>query len=393
MNSHSAPQAPTLPPVQKTWLACLAAIAAGLLTLAATAGMKQAVLSLIGIGLGGSLYHAAFGFTAAYRRAFLERDLSGIAAQFIMLALAMLLFAPVLAEGQIFGQRVGGAIAPVSISMIFGAFLFGIGMQLAGGCGSGTLFTAGGGSPRMFLVLVFFCIGGFWGSLDLAWWQQLPSLGSILLARELGWPGALSVQLAILILAYVFLRFTGASNKRPLWWGGRFSWTALLRGPWPLLLSALLLALFNWLTLLITGHPWSITWAFALWAAKLASLLGWDPASSAFWAGGFPARALARPLVHDVTSMMNFGIMAGAGLAASLSGKLNPSFRMPFRSFLAAVIGGLMLGYGARLAYGCNIGAFFSGIASTSLHGWAWIIAALAGNYLGVRLRPLFRLH
>lgn len=51
-----------------------------------------------------------------------------------------------------------------------------------------------------------------------------------------------------------------------------------------------------------------------------------------------------------------------------------------------------MLGYGARLAYGCNIGAFFSEVASTSLHGWFWIVAALPGNWLGIKLRPWFGL-
>jgi uncharacterized membrane protein YedE/YeeE len=45
------------------------------------------------------------------------------------------------------------------------------------------------------------------------------------------------------------------------------------------------------------------------------------------------------------------------------------------------------MGYGARLAFGCNIGAYFSGIASGSLHGWIWLAAALAGTYLGVILR------
>ncbi|WP_323156290.1 YeeE/YedE thiosulfate transporter family protein, partial [Pseudomonas oryzihabitans] len=62
----------------------------------------------------------------------------------------------------------------------------------------------------------------------------------------------------------------------------------------------------------------------------------------------------------------------------------------PARSLIAAVLGGLLLGYGARLAYGCNIGAYFSGIASGSLHGWLWLVAAFAGNSLGVRLRPFF---
>jgi hypothetical protein len=65
---------------------------------------------------------------------------------------------------------------------------------------------------------------------------------------------------------------------------------------------------------------------------------------------------------------------------------------VPLRSLVAAVVGGLLLGYGARLAYGCNIGAYFSGIVSGSLHGWLWLVAAFAGNVIGTRLRPLFGL-
>ena len=55
-------------------------------------------------------------------------------------------------------------------------------------------------------------------------------------------------------------------------------------------------------------------------------------------------------------------------------------------------IGGLVMGYGARLAYGCNIGAYFSGIVSGSLHGWLWLVVAFVGNVVGTRLRPLFGL-
>jgi len=62
------------------------------------------------------------------------------------------------------------------------------------------------------------------------------------------------------------------------------------------------------------------------------------------------------------------------------------------RSAFAAVIGGLLLGYGARIAYGCNIGAYFSGIASGSLHGWLWLVAAFIGNVAGTGLRPMFDL-
>jgi uncharacterized membrane protein YedE/YeeE len=65
---------------------------------------------------------------------------------------------------------------------------------------------------------------------------------------------------------------------------------------------------------------------------------------------------------------------------------------VPLRSLAAAALGGLMLGYGARLAYGCNIGAYFSGISSSSLHGWIWLAMALLGTAVGVKLRPWFGL-
>ena len=72
----------------------------------------------------------------------------GVAAELVLLAVAILLFAPFLAGGGAFGRQVAGAVAPVGVSMAFGALLFGIGMQLGGGCASGTLSTAGGGTWR-----------------------------------------------------------------------------------------------------------------------------------------------------------------------------------------------------------------------------------------------------
>ncbi|PWF33222.1 hypothetical protein DBB30_27940, partial [Yersinia pestis] len=114
--------------------------------------------------------------------------------------------------------------------------------------------------------------------------------------------------------------------------------------------------------------------------AKGATLVGVDVASWDYWQKAGNAKALAESLWFDITSMMNFGIMLGALLAASLAGKFAPNFNIPKRSLIAAVVGGLMLGYGARLAYGCNIGAYFSGIASGSLHGWLWLVFAFIGN-------------
>ncbi len=174
------------PPVQWAIAALgVASLIGGALALGAES-WKLGALFVVGGLLGVSLYHAAFGFTSAYRRAIVERDVSGATAQLVMLAAAMLLFAPVLAQGEVFGQRVGGAVAPVGVQVAVGSFLFGLGMQLAGGCGSGTLYTVGGGSTRMLVTLAAFGAGGFWGSLDMELWAAAPRWRSVSLGRDLG---------------------------------------------------------------------------------------------------------------------------------------------------------------------------------------------------------------
>ncbi len=352
---------------------------------------RLALLLLIGVALGITLQHAAFGFTSAYRRFMLYRDTAALNAQLLMLAVATLLFAPILSSGTVFGHGVAGAVAPAGLQVAAGAFLFGIGMQLGDGCGSGTLYKAGGGAPRMLITLFAFCAGSFWASLHMGWWQQLPSLQTQSLAEPLGYTTAVSIQLVFITLLALLLR-RWRSRIKPAATPPQRGWRHLLSGPWPLVIGALLLALFNFATLLTAGHPWTITWAFTLWGAKAALLLGWDPSSAPFWSGAFQQSALQAGILQDVTSVMNIGILLGALAAAGLGGRFAPRFHIPLRSLAAAIIGGLLMGYGARIAYGCNIGAFFSGIASLSLHGWLWIACALLGSALGVRWRPRFGL-
>ena len=265
-----------------------------------------------------------------------------------------------------------------------GAFMFGVGMQLAGGCGSGTLYMAGGGSPRMLIVLAAFIAGSFWASLHMDWWQQLPAAGELALDDLIGWPAAVVLQLAIFAVCWKLL-----SNIRR---NGDATISAYANAPsqtrlW--LIGAVLLAVLNFLVLIVAGHPWTITWAFALWGAKTALALGSDPGAAAFWDGGFQRQALQSSVLNDVTSVMDIGIMLGALAAAGLTGRSVPRLNISLRSLAAAVIGGVAMGYGARIAYGCNIGAFFSGVASTSLHGWLWIAAALTGCWVGIRLVPV----
>ena len=156
-------------------------------------------------------------------------------------------------------------------------------------------------------------------------------------------------------------------------------------------MGAVLLAVLNALVLLTRGTPWGITSAFVLWGSKVLQAAGVDVSSWQYWQGE-KAAALSQSVLADSTSVLNFGIMVGALVASAASGAFVLVKRLPAKAVLAAVIGGLLMGYGARLAYGCNIGAYFSGIASFSLHGWAWGVLALVGTWIGLKLRPLFGL-
>ncbi len=351
---------------------------------------RTAALLLTGVLLGMTLYHAAFGFAAAYRRLLVYREVSGVLAQLLMLGVATCLFAPILASGAVFDRPVVGAVAPLGLQVAAGAFLFGVGMQLGGGCGSGTLYAAGGGSTRMLFTLAAFVAGSFWASLHMPWWQRAPSSAPVMLGELAGWPAAVGLQVAVLGALAMALRAWGRRRPHAAPRPGGSVLRRVLCGPWSLAVAAVMLASLNLLTLMLAGHPWTITWAFTLWGAKAAALLGWDPATASFWGGAFQQAKLNAGILEDVTSVMDIGIVLGALCAASLSGRFAPRLGLSGRSLAAAILGGLAMGYGARIAFGCNIGAFFSGVASTSLHGWLWIAAALPGTWLGVRLRPRF---
>ena len=161
-----------------------------------------------------------------------------------------------LAQGSFFGEAVHGELGAVGISVLVGAFLFGLGMQLGGGCASGTLYTAGGGNTRMLATLAAFIAGSALGAYHFAWWENTPNLGRISLIDTLGWIPALLVSLALfgavaLVTIVLERRRHGAlksGNAAPT-----HGWRRMLQGPWPLAWGAIALAIGNFLTLVLAA--------------------------------------------------------------------------------------------------------------------------------------------
>lgn len=367
-----------------------------LVYLSITQTTAQPLLFAIGLLLGYTLFHARFGFTSAFRRLMSVGNGQAMRSHMLMLAVAVTLFAPILAYGTtIFGGSVAGYVSPVGVSLLVGAFVFGIGMQLGGGCASGTLYAVGGGRSVMFITFIFFVIGATIGAYHLPFWtEEMPSFAPFSLATStgLGYSGAWVLSLILFaLIAWVTLvveKKTKAPKMAPV--PTESGLRRIFRGSWPLFAAAIVLAILNALTLLTRGQPWGITSAFSLWGSKIASSFGVDVANWGYWQGA-NAAVLNAFIFVDSTTVMNIGIIIGAFIASAVGG-LFKFTQITLGNFAASVIGGLMMGFGARLSFGCNIGAYFGGIASFSAHGYIWGIMAMAGTFLALYLRPLFGL-
>lgn len=345
-----------------------ALLAAFFIFLALSVSIRQAVLMLVGVGMGAALAGARFGFTTGWRQLIEQRNPQGVTGQVLLLALASLAALPLL--GQF--SELHAALGPPSVSLLVGAFVFGLTMQIADGCGSGTLYKAGLGVPLNMGILPLFALGSFLGSVHLDSWLSLGQIAPVSLSAEYGTGGALALTLALLAAVLVAVRlWVGAGQS---WFDKRWIW------------GAVALAVLATLNLLLAGQPWGVVYGFGLWAAKVSVALGaFDPTSNAFWGQAGNAQRLTQTLFMDVTTITNIGILGGALWVSAKS----PAGSKPLttQQWVIGLVAGFVMGYSSRLAFGCNIGAMLSGISTGSLHGWIWVPLAFAGTLIGVRVR------
>jgi hypothetical protein len=349
-------------------LTLAALMAAFFLFLLISVSVRQAVLLLVGVGMGAALAGARFGFTTGWRQLIEDRDPRGVAGQVLLLGLASVAALPLL--GQF--TELQAALGPPSVSLLLGAFVFGLTMQIADGCGSGTLYKAGMGVPLNMGILPLFALGSFLGSAHLDRWLALGQVEPVSLSAHMGTGAAILVTLLLLGLVLVAVRVWVGAGKP--WLERRWLW------------GAAALAVLATLNLLLAGQPWGVVYGFGLWAAKASVAMGlFDPAANAFWSLGGNTQRLAQTALMDVTTITNIGILAGAlWVSAKSSASTRP---LSARQWAIGLGAGFVMGYSSRLAFGCNVGAMLSGISTGSLHGWIWVPLAFAGTVVGVRLR------
>jgi uncharacterized membrane protein YedE/YeeE len=336
--------------------------------LALSVSIRQAVLFLVGLGMGAALAGARFGFTTGWRQLIEQRDPRGVTGQLVLLTLASVLCLPLLSQY----SELTAALGPPSVSLLIGAFVFGLTMQIADGCGSGTLYKAGLGIPLNMGILPLFAFGSFLGSVHVGDWLKLGQLEPIGLVSVFGGTQALLITLAGLVVAGLMVRAWVGPGRT--WWDRKW------------LVGAVALAVLAALNLVIAGQPWGVVYGFGLWAAKIVNAAGlFEPTANAFWSQAGNAQRLTESVLMDITSITNIGILGGAlWISAKATTATQP---LTTQQWVVGLVAGFLMGYSSRLAFGCNIGAMLSGISTGSVHGWIWVPLALMGTMIGIKVR------
>lgn len=159
---------------------------------------------------------------------------------------------------------------------------------------------------------------------------------------------------------------------------------------WPYLTGAVLLSIFQIVTLASTGNPWGVSGVFANWGAWIYDLFGGSVDKWYYFASEGAQNTLQGGILNDPGSYRNVGIILGAFFASLMASQLKIKKLKSAKQVFAAILGGLLMGYGARIGFGCNIGALFSGISSLSLSGWVYALFLFIGAWVGSKLLVKF---
>jgi len=367
-----------------------------------------AVYWVFGITFGVILQRSRLCFASAFRDLFLLRDGGNLRGILAGLAVACAGFALIQARAVPtpgFGALPDQAhLLPISAQLIVGGLVFGVGMVVAGGCVSGTLYRVGEGYVGSMVALLGIIAGSVVATHNWNWWWQTYTAHAplIWLPDLLGYGGALVVTFLLLGIFYLAsIWWELRSGPRPTfamkrqvevpadsfgaWLTQRYR-IVFGRG-WPFVVGAVALAILN-IFVYLFDHPLGVTGELANWGNRFVGAFG-VTAPTLLGASGLAGCLLvfnsAASWVNTGT-MLDGGVIVGSFFAALAANEFKIRVpRQPVR-YVQSVSGGVLMGYGAGLAAGCTIGAFFSAIPSLGLNGWVFGLALLAGSFGGVQI-------
>ena len=279
-------------------------------------------------------------------------------------------------------------IGPSSPALLLAGLAFGLGMALSGACISGHLYRLGEGYARAPIALVGSVIGFALGFLT---WQTLyieliASAPVAWLPATLGYGGALIVHLAALgLIGLLLWRRLPPLPDQP---GGPVTpahlYEMVFQRRWHPLITGALVGIIGILAYLRV-EPLGVT-------AQLGSIARTALHDAGHLGGRLPGldtfagcATMVAHLIMD-NGLLVIGLVLASFSVALLGNHFRLSTLTPLNSF-TALLGGVLMGWGAMIALGCTVGTLLSGISAFAVSGWVFAAATFAGVWLGIRLR------
>lgn len=388
------------------WVGLLALAAAVALTLVANwLDANMALFWTLGLGFGFALQRSRFCFASAFRDIFLLRHGRNMKGVLVGLAVATLGFA-VLMSQQIPNPSLGilppdANVLPLGWHIVLGGMLFGIGMVVAGGCVSGSIYRMGEGYIASWVSFIGIMLGLLAAGFTWNWWWQVQIAAGprLWLPAFAGHGGAVIITLVGLLIVYLLVLWMESRGglvvpDLPFRADDRETFAAKLNNTlrrvfvhgWPATVGGAVLGGLNVL-LFTAAHPWGFTGEISRWSIGIANWLGVGP-GQLLGAESLPGCALevgGSGLINHMLFLV-WGMVFGSFIGALFAGEFKIRLPRQKRRYVQSLGGGLTMGYGAGIAMGCTIGAFFSAIPSLALNGWVFAIFLAVGAWMGTQI-------
>lgn len=386
-------------------------------------GRNLSLSVLLGAAFGIVLQRSRFCFYCIARDFIDKRETAGMFAVLLALGVGTLgyhavfgAFLPIPSADRL---PPGAHIGPVSLALVAGAFVFGVGMRVSGSCISAHFYRLGEGAMASPFALLGAALGfvlGFatWNSVYLAMIQQAPV---VWLPQHLGYGGTVLLQGAVLLAlaGWVIRRGRGAGGQ-----GGQgcvdarngaredrrgheqaaaraidappplaaapiaSPWQAVLRDRWPPAVGGILVAVIGVVAYLRIA-PLGVTAELGSVARTVAAGAGVLPARLE----GLDTFAGCATVVKQVLLSNNgafvLALVAGAWAAALAAGAFRPRWPSA-KEVVRNLAGGVLMGWGGMTALGCTVGTLLSGVMAGALSGWVFGAACFAGIWVALRV-------
>lgn len=319
-------------------------------------------------------------------------------------------------------------IKPINMGLILGGLLFGFGMSLSVCCASGVLTDLSAGFTRAFVTLIFFCIGVFIGFpiQNTASWVRnswlITATGiqineGVFLPDLFKWDGFRGYLGALLLLGLFCFIITLISyyyekklKESKTYLGNKMeeeqdngeeldlakfklfskeTYKHVFVKPWTLKQGAVVITIIFALLMGVTKAGWGASDPFGIWMGKILMLFGVSAESLANFTK-LSADVFELPFFQHGVSVQNLGIVVGAIIYLLTAGKFKTAFtaelKINKKEAVLYALGGITMGFGTRLANGCNVGALYTPIANFSLSGWVFLVFMIVGGVISNRL-------